>query len=251
MGVINFFSYVLHASASFVVALLVSSGLATNVFPSATTTNSVSQIVTATSSENVTIVASTSVSGGVVAKHAPTKDTNTPVTEIITPPVIQVPQVVSVTETTNVGNALIPSAQAAPTTITIKPDTSGFNGPSVEAFYNISSDSQSEVDLRGISFVINNIIVPTSGTVLISITDDTNSVLVTSSTANSYYNNDTKQLSVQAIFNKPLRIMSGYPTMFDIKAEQVGRPSAGQPNIVISSVGSPYILNPGRAVFLF
>jgi len=159
---------------------------------------------------------------------------------------VNIPVVVINTSPSATPNAATPT-ESGPVTITLKPDTLGIVSSGLDAFYNISSDSNSEVDIKSIQVSISGVLL-SPGAVL-SINDDTNDELAVASSQGLMYDTNSQTLRINETFNKPIKISSGYPTMFDIKITNVSA-LKNNPTITINSVGSGFIFNQNNSAVL-
>lgn len=238
----GFFTYITHAVATLVVSVLITTGLAT--VPAVTTNHTLTE--QAPTNSNV-VIASTTEKTSVVTPPKTNSEISYIQTQTISP---NIPVVTGGASPSNSASPTIVTTNtttAQPVTITIKPDTVGIVSTGLEAFYNIGSDSAAETDLKTIEVSISGVQVASG--MVVSINDDTDNQLLMASSQGTAYDANTHTLNITATLNRPLRILSGYPTMFDIKATSVS-PVVDNPKITVISVGSNYILNAGGSVLL-
>ncbi|HWB34164.1 MAG TPA: hypothetical protein VG753_02520 [Candidatus Paceibacterota bacterium] len=246
----SFFSHIAHAVASFIVASLIGAGLAaapvatttptfqsdTAVEATAISTSTQSSPITTSSLATTNNSSKSQINKSNVDSSQKTQEKSSNTTVVV----INTTAGSSNASTTNE----IPSS--GPTTVTIKADTLGITSDGMQAFYNISSDSNSEVDVKTIRASVTG--VETTGGMVLSISDDTDNQLLVASTQDAYFDSNAT-LQINATLNKPLVIRSGYPTLFDIKVTNL-YPLKNNPAITLSSIGSDFISNLGGTIVL-
>jgi hypothetical protein len=243
----DFFGHIAHVFATFVVSVLIGSGLAVSPIP---TNNPVlQQPATSTATTSIAEEQISTSTQTINQEHKVISQTQSQVTHAVSQTKIEETPVPNPAPTPTAPPAVISNIEIIPTsqtdTITVTPDTLGIVSSGLEAFYNVSSDSNSEIDLKTLQASVTGIKV--SDGWVVSINDDTNNQLLVASSQAATYDPLTKTLNINATFNKPLKILSGYPTMFDITVTNVS-PYANNPTITIKSVGSTYIFKPSSAV---